>query len=271
MIIDSFMFFNELDLLEGRLEYLNDVVDYFIIVENDTTHNGNSKPFNFHENASRYEKYHHKIIYLPMSYKNDDSGNYCGFSHQSIKNWNMENYQRNYISNILHHFPNDAFIIINDLDEIPNKQALIQSCADIIKKNNTHLLLMQEMFYCNLNYKQLSLWQGPVVTSIEVAKEKGIQWFRDTRWGMHSIVNGGWHLSSWNTLENIKYKIENFAHQEFNTPEFTDLAKIADRIKNGKDLFGREDNLLIPFDTSTLPKDFADIFLKYTPNQEYTP
>jgi len=32
-LYDSFLFFQELDLLEIRLNYLNDKVDYFIIVE----------------------------------------------------------------------------------------------------------------------------------------------------------------------------------------------------------------------------------------------
>ena len=32
-IIDSFIFYNELDLLEYRLSILNDLVDYFILVE----------------------------------------------------------------------------------------------------------------------------------------------------------------------------------------------------------------------------------------------
>ena len=32
-LIDTFLFFNELDLLEIRLKYLDSVVDYFIITE----------------------------------------------------------------------------------------------------------------------------------------------------------------------------------------------------------------------------------------------
>ena len=43
MIVDCFTFFNELDLLEIRLKYLYDSVDYFIIVEADKTHNGEDK------------------------------------------------------------------------------------------------------------------------------------------------------------------------------------------------------------------------------------
>ena len=46
-IYDGFLFFNELDLLEIRLNTLNDVVDYFILVESSVTHAGKSKSFIF--------------------------------------------------------------------------------------------------------------------------------------------------------------------------------------------------------------------------------
>lgn len=263
MIIDSFMFLNEFDLLEGRLEYLNDVVDYFIIVENDTTHSGNKKPLNFHDNAARYEKYHHKIIYLPMSYKNDHPDH-------TIATWDMEHYQRNYISTVCDKFSDDDIILIGDLDEIPNKSMLKIMIQDV-KDGRPYVGTTLDMFYCNLKFKQVTEWHGLVVTSIALAKQNGIQWFRSNRGNIDVARNAGWHLTYWNTIENIKYKIENFAHQEVNKPEFTDLKRIAERIKNGTDLFDRAGIQMIPFDTSTLPRDFADIFLKYTPNQEYNP
>ena len=37
MIIDVFPFFNEFDLLEGRLEYLYNKIDQFIIIESNKT------------------------------------------------------------------------------------------------------------------------------------------------------------------------------------------------------------------------------------------
>jgi beta-1,4-mannosyl-glycoprotein beta-1,4-N-acetylglucosaminyltransferase len=40
MLIDCFTFFNELDMLECRLEYLYDKVDQFVLVEADITHSG---------------------------------------------------------------------------------------------------------------------------------------------------------------------------------------------------------------------------------------
>ena len=38
MLIDAFLFFNETELLELRIKYLEKIVDYFIVVEADITH-----------------------------------------------------------------------------------------------------------------------------------------------------------------------------------------------------------------------------------------
>jgi beta-1,4-mannosyl-glycoprotein beta-1,4-N-acetylglucosaminyltransferase len=63
-IYDGFLFFNELDLLEIRLNILNDVVDYFILVESSKTHSGLLKSYIFEENKERFSKFLNKIIIL---------------------------------------------------------------------------------------------------------------------------------------------------------------------------------------------------------------
>ena len=40
----------------------------------------------------------------------------------------------------------------------------------------------------------------------------------------------------------IKNKIVNFAHQEFNTSEYTDLSNIENRVSSSQDLFDRDEN-----------------------------
>ena len=46
-IYDCFMLHNELDLLEIRLNVLNEFVDYFVIIESGQTHAGYKKKFQF--------------------------------------------------------------------------------------------------------------------------------------------------------------------------------------------------------------------------------
>ena len=61
-IYDCFNFFNELDILELRLNTLYDHVDFFVIVESDVTHSGESKKFFYEENIERFSKFSDKIL-----------------------------------------------------------------------------------------------------------------------------------------------------------------------------------------------------------------
>ena len=60
-IYDVFPFFNELDILEIRLNSLYEVVDYFLITEATTTFSGNSKKLFLTENLEQFEKFKDKI------------------------------------------------------------------------------------------------------------------------------------------------------------------------------------------------------------------
>src|SRR4051812_5983866 len=88
MIYDCFTFFNELDLLEIRLNELDPVVDKFVLVEATKTHQGKEKPLYFTMNKSRYEKFLPKIIHVVVD-------TYPDYEGQSA--WLLEHHQRNMI------------------------------------------------------------------------------------------------------------------------------------------------------------------------------
>jgi beta-1,4-mannosyl-glycoprotein beta-1,4-N-acetylglucosaminyltransferase len=76
-IYDCFIFSNELDLLELRLEEQHDHIDYFVIAEANLDFQGNNKSFILEENWERYSKYHDKIVYVKvddMPIESDDKG-----------------------------------------------------------------------------------------------------------------------------------------------------------------------------------------------------
>jgi hypothetical protein len=56
------------------------------------------------------------------------------------------------------------------------------------------------------------------------------------------VKKGGWHLSYFGDAAFIKNKLENFAHQEFNSNTYTDVDKINQKINEGLDLFNRDIN-----------------------------
>ena len=60
MIIDCFPFFNELDVLELRLNILDSVVDKFVLVEASKTQSLIDKPFYFEDNKDRF--FYHLLV-----------------------------------------------------------------------------------------------------------------------------------------------------------------------------------------------------------------
>ena len=68
MLIDSFLFFNESELTELRIKYLEKIVDVFVIVEANITHQGKKKQWNFPKILdNNLKKYLNKIHYHKLN------------------------------------------------------------------------------------------------------------------------------------------------------------------------------------------------------------
>ena len=121
-IFDCFMYFDEEVVLDLRLNTLNEFVDYFVIVESIFTHKGDKRELKF--NHKKFDKFKNKIIYLvydkvpknlvEIKDSESDDGGYI------LNALLRENSQRNYISKGLSFADDDDFILISDVDEIPN-------------------------------------------------------------------------------------------------------------------------------------------------------
>lgn len=263
MLFDCVMFNNELDILEARIEYLNEIVDFFVVVEMDITHSGKAKPMNFANNISRYRDYLHKIIYIPYSPKVED----YDFTQKPEKtdfnsaHWKVENDHRNRIIMGLRFFTPENIVLISDVDEIPLKSA-VETAAKNLSEQRPAIAFEQEMFYYNFKQRQVNNWSGTVITTISELMKIPPQAFRDNRFNLPKITNAGYHLSYWNSPEKIKEKIESFAHQEYNDEQYTDIEAIKKKISDGVDIFGREENPFVSVDKQSIDQEFLKVFEK---------
>ena len=109
-IIDCFTFYNEFDLLDVRFEELKDTVDYFVLVESNTTFAGKPKEFLFDKVKEKYS--HLPIVHVKV----EDMP--TGQNYQN--NWDREYWQRNAIDRGIQQIEltDDDLIFINDADEI---------------------------------------------------------------------------------------------------------------------------------------------------------
>ena len=230
-IFDCFLFNGESLILDIRLNTLSKYVEKFIIVESKYDHQGNKKKLNFEIND--FKKFKNKIIYLVIENFPRD-----------LSNWERENFQRNYIINGLSEAKDEDYIIISDVDEIPD-------LSKIISLNNFKFSVFeQKMFYykINLQNKTEPLWHGSKICKKKYLKSP--QWMRNQKikeypfWKFYKIKwniikNGGWHFSFLMNVEDIKKKLTSFAHSEYNKSKYIDMEKIKNSIDNKIDLFDR--------------------------------
>jgi beta-1,4-mannosyl-glycoprotein beta-1,4-N-acetylglucosaminyltransferase len=246
--IDTFCFYNELDLLEIRLEYLYDYIDYFILVEAAYTQLGDPKIFYFEENKERYAKYLNKIIHIKINEEPQD---------KTYGTWTNENYQRNQIVRgfkEIQLIPSDV-IIISDLDEIPK----IEAIQSYINNNlNDIRSVNQDIYYYFLNAKAPFQWQGPQICRFDIfLKGATPQQLRNNRVGFPCIENRkpmGWHFAYQGGAEMIFKKInsicEAYAHETHNK----DIDKLKKEIEANNLYFIDNHKLtIVPLDDSFPP------------------
>lgn len=268
MVIDCFQLLNELDLLEGRLQYLYDHVDYFVIVESTHTHAGNLKPLNYLNHISRFRPYHDKILYFPYQF---DDLNKLKLDliptalDYNTDHWKLENHQRNHAFQALKLFSGDGVVMINDLDEIPSRNFIRIAKEQILSNQTTTLVSNQYLFHYNFSNVLPFMWSGTVFASLKDVKEKqSVQWYRDFRGHFTAHDYTGWHLSYWGSPEHIAYKIQNFSHQEYNRTHHTDVEQIKQKIRSGSEIFGRGNCL--HYDPQQVDPELYKIFSHYTVN-----
>lgn len=266
MIVDCFTFFNELDMLECRLEYLYDKVDRFVLVEADITHSGKSKPFYFDLNKDRYSKYLSKITHIKLEI---DPTEY-DWTHDLSKNfnnasWQVENRQRNGILEGIKDLPDNAVIMVSDLDEIPNRDAIPRAVR--ILEQRLAVSLETRQFYYNLGQCLVEPWPATVVVKKQILNRVSPQQLRDAKNGNLLIKKGGWHLTYFGSVDAIRNKIMNFAHQEYNNETFTNPSYIEQRVRNGEELYGRSFPM-VRVTAKEFPVDFINCFERFLPERK---
>ena len=244
MIIDAFTFFNEKELVELRVKYLSDIVDYFLIVEADHTHTGRKKNWNFPEILNnKLKKYSSKIKYNQMKVdlekaEAEKNPNYIGKT--LGRSWRIETMQRNFLKEAYEKLPSsEDIIIMSDLDEIPSKEKINFIKSSDFKKI-VPVAFGQSLFHLNCNYLDLEEWIGSVIITSQLIKKYEPQIFRDYKNRISHFSNAGWSFSSFGGAKKIREKLEAFCHEEYNKDEYKNEEHLKKCIQTGEDLFNRK-------------------------------
>lgn len=246
-IIDCFLFCNEVELLKYRLSILDESVDYFVLVESTTTFTGHPKDLYYKKNRKQFERYNKKIIHIVV---NDMPFLQPVIDFSNNEQWKNEYYQRDSISRGLKileekegdkQLTDDDYIMISDVDEIPDPDTLKQ-----IKEKNIPIKavrLQQGYYYYNLNTKFISDWYYAVMLSYSHFKTLNISPEACRHASLFSVMeNGGWHLSYFGDIKTIQKKLNSFSHQQYNNETYNTKSHIEECIRNSTDIFERGKN-----------------------------
>ena len=290
-VYDCFTFYNEFELLELRLRSLWDVVDYFVLVEADRTHTDKPKPFYFWERQDEFKEFFPKIRHLPVEMNVPYSG---------AGDWSIENAQRNAIIYGLEDAAPDDLIFIGDLDEFPAPDIIRQvqaneaelafnfkvespltkistvypakilvSANEYLEKN--FIALGQNFHQYYFDRMSCELWFGTVLT-----RRKNLttpQEFRNARWNVPFILNGGWHFSYMGGTQRVIEKMTAIVDgNEFvvqSGGKLIDRLHVEKSMANGTDIYGRQgipSSQFFPFDAKKIKLPYLNEFLRKYPH-----
>ena len=277
-VFDVFIFFNELDLLDIRLNALNDKVDFFVLVESTISFSGKPKRLYYQENKHLFEKFNHKIIHhiiddTPNSFE-EIRARFLNPKDELEKNialhclttsnvppgevhWLREFYQKENMRRALTLSPveKEDICFISDLDEIWNPELDYELEDDNIYK------LKQLVYLCFLNNRSSEDWNGTIYSKYKNIYGSSVNHLDTQSKTKYTLVeNGGWHFTYQGGSESIKTKIENFGHQEYNNDSIKN--RVNELLENNQDVLGRT-NFQFWTDESQLPKYLLDNKEKY--------
>jgi len=221
------MYFDEDIVLDVRLNFLNKFVDQFVIIESAYNHRGEKRVPLF--KIDKFKKYKDKIKYILINdippgieiINKEDEDVY----RKSIFNASKrENFQRNQILKGLTEANEEDWIIISDLDEIPNLSKInLQNTKDKL------IFFNQHMMYYKFNLKLNDyIWVGSKACKMKNLQSP--QWIRDIKnknygWWRIDIFfsnrkynnilfveEGGWHFSYLKNPKGIEKKLKSYLH-----------------------------------------------------------
>jgi beta-1,4-mannosyl-glycoprotein beta-1,4-N-acetylglucosaminyltransferase len=269
-IFDCFTFSHELDLLEIRLNSLNDVVDVFVLTESEQTFTGLDKELIFNKNKDRFSKFLHKIRHviapkvegLPSikDYQRNTPCHSC---------WQREFFQMNYFFNFIQDAASDDILLINPLDEIPRSNIIEKYKNEI----TTPRCLIYDLYFYKLNLMAVNNqktqdllksnaghkdsrgslddslgasypWYGSVIGQNKYINRNFWPTVHHQRNRMDLIENAGWHYTYVSSEEDILRKIKSFSHADYFRDENVDnLETIKNAIQNNTEIISADREL----------------------------
>jgi len=220
-MIDCFIFNNELDLLEIRLNSHAPLVERFVVCECPVTHSGKPKPLYYNENKARFKQFNitHLVVDDYKEYMNLFPGD--GLHERCLSAQKIENHQRDYLYKGIENEDPEKIILLSDADEFMDLS---------VYREGLEGSFMQYVYCYYLDvYTGKRNGKGPIAIKKKdiYGKYNGLNHIRNEKWHINKIPTKArgwchsWHFTCIGSTEEILQKIDSCYHQNFNIPEVT--------------------------------------------------
>ena len=228
-IIDCFLFYNELDMLEFRLTELNEHVDYFIILDSDFDFAGNKKDSMFESNKNRFDSWKEKIIRIDCPeltielFNQINTEKYPQYKNLSTDIINKDNIIFYMMIKLIETLPQleldfEDTIMFSDIDEIPDFTTL-NLIGDYLLFNS--IILRQKRFFWTTKYidKDLSFGtschQYTRIARNPLVLDHFYKVKSNKKFSNNTFLDSGWHFSHFEDLGNLHKKLELINNREY--------------------------------------------------------
>ena len=252
MVVDVFTYNNERELLELRLNILDDFVDRFAIMEATKTFSGKPKPLYFERDKELFKKWEHKIRYYVLDdYSNEEVWEMARNSPNTeygkgAQHWLLEFYIKEHLKKPLEDLKDEDIVFVGDVDELWNPEQF--------KGSITPLKLKLKVYSYYLNNRSNEEFWGTIVTHYKDIKGKCLNHLR-TNDLPRTQEEFGWHFTSIGGYEKVKKKLtDSYTSDSYASPQV--LNNLEQNINANSDFLGRQFNYTN--DESQWPKYLAD-------------
>lgn len=210
MLIDSFLYYNEREVFFLRMNYLNDYVDKFIIVETDTT-------FSCLDHAPQFDRVYKllpenikkKIIYHYL--KIDRTQFQPGQEHFKDNSRYVEREMRNQLARMIRAESQDAWIMMSDLDEFWDTRVLDQAKQLVEQHGKMFFATDNRTSFIDwrMNYDR---WPGTKFTTVDIMPDPIQDFYMSKKktWDHYNNVylEAGWHFTLMGNTKTKRQHIE---------------------------------------------------------------
>jgi beta-1,4-mannosyl-glycoprotein beta-1,4-N-acetylglucosaminyltransferase len=253
MLVDTFPYFNEKELLELRVNALKDHVDGFIISEANRTHRGDPKPYTLESTIKELGLPSDQIEVIKVELPSAE---------EAVDPWVRERGQRDALASALTFFPDDTVFICSDCDELPNPN-LFNSLRELLEHDSRLILgLSMSMHYGRADLQLCSpqgeFFEWKCATVCTVGTLKSLSTLTKIREQPNRRFigkrDGGWHFSWMGDAKQRGLKLSAIAeHYIWDRPEIQALCADFVPQEGSTDMLGRQDHLLTRYPVEDLP------------------